>query len=189
MNAFASKRFGQFPLIGRIVHERSIFEGEASLSVTLFFIFTTLPNIMSLRCFEMVISGQELTFFGMLDAISHPDILSKGMPIAFLNGSYRTRHFMRGVLTHSHQSLTGYVFQPHKFILRFCDVFSDPFWLHVLFISFQFLCADALPSELLFVGRFMETLTGILRTFLAQLSIKLLRTESIEEIVHNIFNR
>ena len=68
-------------------------------------------------------------------------------------------------------------------------MFSDSFWLHKLFISFQFLCADALPAELLFVGRFMETLTGIVRTLLAHFSIKLLRTESIEEIVHNIFNR
>ena len=171
------------------MHKRSIFEGEASLSITLFFIFTTLPNIMSLRCFEMVISRQELTFFRMLNAISQPDILNKGMLIAFLNGSYRTRHFMRGILTHSNQSLTGYVLQSHKFILRFCNVFSNPFWFHKLFISFQFLCTDALPAELLFVGRFMETLTCIVRTFLAQLSIELLRTESIEEIVHNIFNR
>ena len=92
------------------MHERGIFEGEASLSVTLFFIFTTLPNIMSLRCLKMVISGQKLTFFRMLDAISQPDILNKCMLVAFLNGSYRTRHFMRGVFTHSHQSLTGYVF-------------------------------------------------------------------------------
>ena len=189
MNTFTSKSSGQFLLIWWIVDKRSIFQRQASFSFTVSFVFTTVFLIIDLFDFYMIVSSDNFPFFRVTDRLSHSNIFGHSVSGLLLNRSYRTRYLNLGTFTHLHQRFTCYVFQTNKFIFRFGHVLSNSFWLHVLLIPLQFLCTNTLKTLIIFDCRIVYAISWLLGTFFLNLSAELLRTESIEEIVHNIFNR